>query len=386
MKNVKVILISVALCATVFANARIEALGGDAGFWPGDRANVELFPGALNDGNWVEFGGVQGTTPSASINWGEDVKWGFNFGGADNNDWVNMSWAKDGMGLSVSMLSSMTGPSDVVVGVEDDPATEADETVEAVNESDVSGFNVAWGQTMSFGELGVSYSTTDDAKTTDDAATALTVNWRNACDAWLFDNAKAALSMTDDGAGVSGMALTYDLFTHVKPADGVTALFGLGFAHASTDTDVDAIVEVVEACTDTDWEAGDGADGCGDGFDYTAPVAPEAARTDNNTQMWLPNAILAVEASMTDWATVRAFVKQTHVFSNDDDATAGDDTTGNMTDAGFGVGFGWTTANGSSVSLDMEVSNSLFTDPISTMTGYKEANLANGEVTISYEF
>ena len=70
MKNVKVILISVALCATVFANARIEALGGDAGFWPGDRANVELFPGALNDGNWVEFGGVQGDDPSASINWG----------------------------------------------------------------------------------------------------------------------------------------------------------------------------------------------------------------------------------------------------------------------------------------------------------------------------
>ena len=30
------------------------------------------------------------------------------------------------------------------------------------------------------------------------------------------------------------------------------------------------------------------------------------------------------------------------------------------------VKFGWTTANGSSVSLDMEVSNSLFTDPIST--------------------
>ena len=54
MKNVKVILISVALCATIFANARIEALGGDAGFWPGDRANVELYPGALNDGDPIE--------------------------------------------------------------------------------------------------------------------------------------------------------------------------------------------------------------------------------------------------------------------------------------------------------------------------------------------
>ena len=214
MKNVKVILISVALCATVFANARIEALGGDAGFWPGDRANVELYPGALNDGNWVEFGGVQGT-PSGSINWGDDVKWGFNFDAAGNNDWMNMSWAKDGMGLSVAMLSSSTA------GV------------------DVSGFDVAWGQTMSFGELGVSYSTTDDGVAAD-PITDLTVNWRNACDAWIFDNAKAALSMTDDGAGTTATVLTYDLFTHIKPADGVTALLGMGFAadylsHASAD-------------------------------------------------------------------------------------------------------------------------------------------------------
>ena len=317
MKNVKVILISVALCATMFANARIEALGGDAGFWPGDRANVELYPGALNDGNWVEFGGVQGT-PSGSINYGDDVKWGFNFDAAGNDDWMNMSWAKDGMGLSVAMLSSSTA------GV------------------DVSGFDVAWGQTMSFGELGVSYSTTDDG--VNDAATDLTVNWRNACDAWLFDMAKASLSMTDDGMGGTGTVLTYDLFTHVKPVDGVTALFAMGFAYATS-------------------EDGAGAE---------------------NTQMWLPDALLAVEASMTDWATVRAFVAQTHVFSNDVDGADGD--TGNTTDAGFGVGFGWTTANGSSVSLDMEVSNTLFTDPISTMTGYDAGNLANGEVTISYEF
>lgn len=317
MKNVKVILISVALCATVFANARIEALGGDAGFWPGDRANVELYPGALNDGNWVEFGGVQGT-PSGSINYGDDVKWGFNFDAAGNDDWMNMSWAKDGMGLSVAMLSSSTA------GV------------------DVSGFDVAWGQTMSFGELGVSYSTTDDG--VNDAATDLTVNWRNACDAWLFDMAKASLSMTDDGMGGTGTVLTYDLFTHVKPVDGVTALLAMGFAYATS-------------------EDGAGAE---------------------NTQMWLPDALLAVEASMTDWATVRAFVAQTHVFSNDVDGADGN--TGNNTDAGFGVGFGWTTANGSSVSLDMEVSNTLFTDPIGTMTGFNSANMNNGEVTISYEF
>ena len=58
MKNVKVILISVVLCAAVFANARIAALGGDAGFWSGDRANIGAFPATINDHDFVELDGV----------------------------------------------------------------------------------------------------------------------------------------------------------------------------------------------------------------------------------------------------------------------------------------------------------------------------------------
>ena len=347
MKNVKVILISVALCATVFANARIEALGGDAGFWPGDRANATAFPGTLNDSQWVEFGGVEGADgPSASINWGGDVKWGFNFDAAGNDDWVNITWAKDGMGLRVAMLS----------GEDFDDA--------GVSEGAVSGFDLGWGQAMSFGELGVGYSTYDSGAAGSEAQTSLTVNWRGTCEAWLFDNAKASLSMNDgtmyavaeadmglwdeDAAGTlseySSMMLDYDLFTHLKPADGVTALVAMGFGYWS-------------------YDLGSGVDG---------------------TSMYLPNALVAVEASMTDWATVRAHVGQSHTFSSD--LGGADLRTGNNTDYGFGVGFGWTTSNGSSVSLDMEVSNSLFTDPISSMTGYKTGNLSNGEVTVSYVF
>ena len=326
MKNVKVILIGVALCATVFANARIEALGGDAGFWPGDRANAEMFPGTLNDANWVEFGGVEGANgPSASINWGDDVKWGFNLDADANTDWVNMTWAKDGMGLSVGFTS----------------ASDADGN--GATSADASGFDVAWGSTMSFGELGVGYSSSDSGVTGSEASTSLWAAWRGSCNAWLFDNAKAGFMMNDEGNNVTSTVLTYDLFTHVKPADGVTALLGMGFAYATGDLD---------------------------------------ANTDF-TQMWLPNTILAVEATMTDWATVRTFVRQTHVFSNEAGGVDGD--TGNQTDYGFGAGFGWTAANGSSVSLDMEVSNNLFNNPIGYMTGYA-GNLANGEVTISYEF
>ena len=336
MKNVKVILIGVALCATVFANnARINALGGDAGFWAGDRANAAIFPGTLNDANWIEFGGVDGATQdddgvnngsmTCSINWGDDEKWGFNFDATDaNTDWMNMSWAKNGMGVAVGFTSASTA-----AGV------------------DASGFDLAWGSSFSFGELGVGYTSSDDGVAVtndgnndndgdgvDGAGTMLWVNWRGDCNAWVFDKSKAGFWMDDDDMGLS-----YDLFTHITPADGVTALVGMGFSYETTD-------------------AGDGS------------------------MIYLPNATLAVEAAMTDWATFRGFVSQDHLVSCDDDGT--DCGSNNATNYGFGVGFGWQAANGSSINLDAGVSNGLFTDPISTMTGFGSLN--TGEVTLSYTF
>jgi len=314
MKNVKAILIGVALCATVFANARIEALGGDAGFWPGDRANAGAFPHTLNDGQWVEFGSVQGA-PTGSVNWNHDgANWGFNFDSAGNSDWMNMSWAKDGMGLSVGFQSTAAA---------DDGSG-----------ADVAGFDLAWGKEMSFGELGVRYTSSDE---TGADVSDLVVNWRGTCGFWVFDNAKAMFWMGDDD-----MSLSYDLFTHIKPTESVTALVAMGFEYLTTD-------------------AGDGS------------------------QLWLPNATLAVEADLADWATFRGFVEQNHWVSAEDGA-GNDLGSGNSTDYGFGLGFGWTTKNANSVSLDMEISNAVFSDPVSEMLGFGDGNLANGEVTLSYEF
>ena len=59
MKNVKVILTGVALCATLFAaNQRINALGGDSGFWPNDKDNINYFPATINDNGFVEVNGL----------------------------------------------------------------------------------------------------------------------------------------------------------------------------------------------------------------------------------------------------------------------------------------------------------------------------------------
>jgi len=358
MKNVKVILISVAMVATIFANARIDALGGDAGFWPGDRENATAFPGTLNDANWIEYDDVNGATPNASINWGDDVKWGFNFDtSADNNNWMNMSWAKDGMGLRVGFVSASDADGN---GFDDDG--------NAISK-DASGFDLGWGSTMSFGEIGVGYKSMDSGATGSEAQTSLTVNWRGDCNVWLFDNAKASFAMNDGltyaaaewdpvpvntGTGYSSMHLGYDLFTHLTPADGVTALVSMGFGYWSWDLDYTELNDAYEV----------------------------VAMSADGSSMWLPKANLAVEAAMTDWATVRAFVSQDHTFSCD---LAGSDCdTGNTTNYGFGLGFGWQAANGGSVNLDMVVDNSVFTDPIQSMTGFE--SLGSGKVTISYLF
>ena len=93
MKNVKVILTGVALCATLFAtNQRIHALGGDSGFWPNDKDNINYFPSSINDHGFVEVDGVGtagGTDDiSATVLFGDDTKWGFSYDEADSDSWV----------------------------------------------------------------------------------------------------------------------------------------------------------------------------------------------------------------------------------------------------------------------------------------------------------
>jgi len=325
MKNVKVILISVALCATVFANQRIAALGGDEGFWSGDRANVASFPATINDHAFVELDGVgDAGGVDATILWGDATKWGFNFDGDDANSWFNIMWGSNGMGLSVSYIANDMGGTD-----------------------DPSGFHVAYGKNFDWGELGVGFkSGTGDEHngTWSNDASEYWANWRSSMDAWVFDTAKASFVMTDDGGDGSTMTLGFDMFTHLD-AGGADVLFGLGTEYSS-------------------WS------GAGDA---------------SGSSMTLPSATIAVEAALTDWATVRAFASHTYMFSCDagedctDDASQASD---NSSDWGFGLGFDW-----GQVNLDMSIGTDLFTDPMSFITGQDHGlGLADGAVTLSYTF
>ena len=141
MKNVKVILIGVALCAAVFANQRIDALGGDSGFWPGDKDNINTFPATVNDHGFVEVDGVGTDTDcggadcgiTATIVWGDDTKWGFHYDDDDGDTWFNLMWGSGDMGISAGLVSGT------------DNATDDGDT----------GFNFSYGQNFDWGERGI---------------------------------------------------------------------------------------------------------------------------------------------------------------------------------------------------------------------------------------
>ena len=114
MKNVTKILIVAGLCAAIFANQRIDALGGDSGFWPGDRDNISGFPASSNDHGFVEFDNVGDGDGdlNATILWGDDTKWGFSWDTANSDSWFNIMWGNGDMGLSFAYTSSTTGDDD----------------------------------------------------------------------------------------------------------------------------------------------------------------------------------------------------------------------------------------------------------------------------------
>jgi len=339
MKNVKVILISVALCATVFANSRIDALGGDAGFWAGDRANIGSFPATINDHQFLEIDEVGANDGvDATLLWGDATKWGFNFTSADADTWFNILWGNGDVGLNVAYLTTDWSGEDF--NGDDDWSAE-----------ELTGFSVGYGQNFDWGEIGVTFNSIEDWS-------SYSLNWRTSMDAWVFDSAKASFTMTDDGAQTTSMDLSFDMFTHLD-AGAADILFALGVDYAANDSEDDV-----------------------------------TGVSSSSTSMTLPSATIAVESALNDWATLRGFVNHTYVFScsneGDTDEDCAHDEVGpnndNNTSYGFGLGFNW-----GSAALDMTIGESLFMDPITTMTGRNSAagttsSLANAEVTLSYTF
>ena len=347
MKFVKTITILMTFCVMAFGNMdRINALGGNPGFWPEDDANVSAFPAMVNNLDMVQASGAGNSTGAATVIWGEGTTWGFGFDGAsdtDNNDWLNLMWGNGTYGATFSL-----GSSSQEVG-ENEPTS-------------TFGLGVGFGMNMDFGEIGVNFSTgsSDDGTEADQPSTmGLAFNLRRAQDIWLFDNMLVGFSMDNEATGDmidNDMGLSVDLFTALPVGDGVSATFAMGFGYHSNTMN--------------------------DGMEGSEDVS--------SSVITLPAVNLGVEAEVTDWAQVRFGLNHAYVLSGsvgDDYSWTGASTPGEngMMESNFNWNFGLGFDYGS-FTLDMVLDNTaLFNDPVRYVTGRNDDALSSS-ATLTWNF
>ena len=352
MKFVKTITILMAFCVMAFGNDdRVNALGGNAGFWADDDANLYSFPTMVNNLDMVQVSGAGTDGGEATVIWGEGTTWGFSFDGSDpsdGNDWLNLMWGNGTYGAIFSLGSSST-----------DNGLSGDDNV-ATSSFDMG---VSFGMNQSFGEVGIQFLTgsEDNGDGNDDTNPSVVgfgLNLRRAQDIWLFDNMlvgfdNATWTVGDASSGV--MDLSCDLYTALPTGDGVTAMFSLGFGYWSHSMDT-------------------GVDG---------------AETMTMSTLTLPSATLGVEADVTDWATVRFGMNHAYVLagSNGDETWTG--TSSYNEDMEMESNFNWDFGLGfdyGSFTLDMVLENTeLFNDPVRYVTGRNDDALSSS-ATLTWKF
>ncbi len=350
MKFVKTITILMTFCVMAFGNMdRVNALGGNPGFWPEDDANVSAFPAMVNSLDMVQVSGAGSASGAATVIWGEGTTWGFGFDGAndsDNNDWLNLMWGNGTYGATFGLGSSSQKIGDA--------------------ETSSFGLDAGFGMNMDFGEVGVNFSTgsSDDGTDGDQPSTlGLGFNLRRAQDVWLFDNMLVGFGMDNMTHGDhidNDMNLNVDLFTSLPTGDGVTATFAMGFGYWSNTMNM----------------------GGADDEDISSSM------------ITLPAVNLGVEADVTDWATVRFGLSHAYVLSGamgEDFTWTGaytpdSDDDGNMVQSSnfnwdFGLGFDY-----GSFTLDMVLDNTnLFNDPVRYVTGRNDQALSSS-ATLTWKF
>jgi hypothetical protein len=278
MKNVKTILIFVALSTFVFASStRTNALGG-AGFWADDYANIWNFPAAVNDHNVAYTSGDN----FATIFDHNGSKWGFS-GGNKDDEVVNMNWGNGTYGARFGLAMSPEVTAEDVA---------ADNTLTAADVADaVTGYSFGFGMPLAGGDFGFGYD--DSGK--------ISLNHRRAQNVWLWDNMLIGFGMTPedfaDGANQqSNMMFNVDCYTNRSYGEGTNGLFSVGFHYGSK---------------------GQTSDGADDAPDATMNLA------------WN----FAVESAMTDWGTLRLGYATMHDFGG------GPNESGGLS-VGLGINYG----------------------------------------------
>ncbi|OUW63212.1 MAG: hypothetical protein CBD58_00495 [bacterium TMED198] len=325
---------------------RVDALGGNPGFWPGDEANVALFPQKVNNYNIAQFGGV-GTDGGNTgwVSWGQDTKYGFSWADGADNNMVNMYWGNGAMGVNFGLG---------MYGMDNGAAGDANVATSGMD------INFGWGQDMGFGEVGVTFangSYDDGSEVTehDPATMDLGFSLRRDQAFWMFDKMLVNFAMDTyncDGDCTSGnefattdMGLGVSFFTHMDVNESTKAMFAMGFGYGSS---------------------------ANDGFVEGAA----------SSMITLPAFTFGVESALWDFATVRVGATKNYIISSsyqaDADADASTMQGGLPFDINFGCGF-----NYGNFGIDLTVSEGLFNDPVKYANGRNDDALSSS-ATLTY--
>ena len=330
------------LISSIFASdQRINALGGNAGFWPEDDQNVYMFPATMHNFNLAQIQDVSGTS-KATFLFGEGTKYGFMMDqGSDNL--VNFGYGSGAWGL--------------LLGLDMDSQEQGDV------KSSSSTISASFGMGTGFGEVGLHFATMSEddgnADTDDPSGMHLGFDLRREQALWQFSHMLFSFDMnSSDNASAtqkkdSDMKMTLDLYRHWTLGESSDLLFTLGFVYASGST-----------------ETTDGGD--------------------NNTKedrsaIWLPNFTFAVETNLLEWATVRAGVNNAHVLSSSTKTTIGSESTEESDNGGsihslmFGLGLKYGGFN-----LDIDLAPAFFVNPVNYITGNNVNNSLASKATITY--
>ena len=335
------------LVSSIFASdQRINALGGNAGFWPEDDQNVYMFPATMHNFNIAQIQDVSGNS-KATFLFGEGTKYGFMMDDSSNSSssdaLLNFAYGSGSWGLLLGLDMDSKEAGDI--------------------KSSESTISASFGMGTGFGEVGLHFQTmsTDDgdADTDDASGMHLGFDLRREQALWEFSHMLFSFDMNSSDYAEPGqkkysdMTMKLDLFRHWTLAESSDLLFSLGFVYNSGSTETDA-----------------GGD----------------SNTKNDvSQIWLPNFTFAVETNLLEWATVRAGVNNTHVFSFSEKETVGSETTEASNNGKsihtlmFGLGLKYGGFN-----LDIDLMPEFFTDPVNYITGNNLNSDLATKATITY--
>ena len=208
-KSVVIILIGLSTLALASGN-RVAALGG-AKFWADDYANINAFPGAVNNFSlaWTNWDSENPDASDFNAIWDVDgTTWGFS-GTSTANDVVNMRWGNGSIGVQFGL--NMDG-------------TEADASTTPPTEAGETKFNIGVGTTMGFGDVGFIYNRDGD----------IHLNLRRAQSLWLFSDMVVGFEMnaeSTEGADDAEMNLNVDCY-RMSGGENANALFAMGIAYS----------------------------------------------------------------------------------------------------------------------------------------------------------